>query len=290
MANINERELRSELQRIGLTATISHSGGIRIEEDPQGEIFMLRETNRALQDQNAKITEQLDLARELLYPNPDKCAYYPKGHLPKVGDLITFGEQIITRIISIEDFRYYCQDGGHFHQTDFEKGRALVVAAQKKPDNFSSYLYKEAVVDVCNHFLGPNPDEPLNKRVDRLLNLLDSLNVPIDFMDHLTTEAVTKVRGSREQEYGNKLINFQDIANLENAQHRVSDRTPETVAIDMILTKLARLRKSPDHYDTLVDLIGYVLCYRDIRKAQNPELYYAKETRFTNELASGGKA
>lgn len=120
------------------------------------------------------------------------------------------------------------------------------------------------------------------------LKHLDTLSRKID---PLTLEAVAKVRGPREKEYGDKLTNFTDIANIENAAHALtalrhgkeSIRSAESVAIDNICQKLARLRKSPDHYDTLVDLVGYVLCYRDIRRARNPELYEKEEARFSAE-------
>lgn len=102
-------------------------------------------------------------------------------------------------------------------------------------------------------------------------------------IDPLLHEAQHKVRGDREQSYGNKLKNFTDIAALQ-AVTTGTDRTAETVALDMLCVKLARLLKSPDHYDTLVDLIGYVMCYRDIRKERNPAHYSAEESRFAKEI------
>lgn len=149
---------------------------------------------------------------------------------------------------------------------------------------------------------GPTIGMPLDVQKE----LLDILCVPkganilsyvkalmtINDGDSLTAEAVAKVRGPREKEYGDMLTNFTDIANLENAAHGLIPqkheigcglRTAETVAIDNICQKLARLRKSPDHYDTLVDIIGYVLCYRDIRRARNPEHYEKEEARFSAE-------
>lgn len=114
---------------------------------------------------------------------------------------------------------------------------------------------------------------------DQILNLKQRL-------DPLVEEAVCKVRGKRQEEYGDKLTNFTDIANLENAAHNLGGadkRTAETVAIDNICQKLARLRKSPDHYDTLIDLVGYIICYRDIRRARNPEKYASEEIRFAAE-------
>lgn len=118
-------------------------------------------------------------------------------------------------------------------------------------------------------------------KAGRVIRMLESV------ADPLTEEAVSKVRGARQHEYGDKLTNFTDIANVQNAVHGLTQegilwhlpmRSAESVALDNICQKLARLRKSPDHYDTLVDIIGYVLCYRDIRKCRNGE-HYTKEVR-----------
>lgn len=108
-------------------------------------------------------------------------------------------------------------------------------------------------------------------------------NLILAFPDSLLAEAHHKVRGAREKEYGNKLKNFTDIAAIQSIVSGMK-RTAESVALDMICVKLARLLKSPDHYDTLVDLIGYVLCYRDIRRERNPDQYTMEEERFRHEL------
>lgn len=107
------------------------------------------------------------------------------------------------------------------------------------------------------------------------------------FTDALLAEAQHKVRGAREVEYGNKLKNFEDIAGIQSFVSG-QKRTAEGAALDMVCVKLARLLKSPDHYDTLVDLLGYVMCYRDIRRERNPEEYTMQEERFRHELKNKG--
>lgn len=104
-------------------------------------------------------------------------------------------------------------------------------------------------------------------------------------LDLLLAEAQDKVRGSRQESYGDKVKNFTNIANLQ-AIMCGNPKTPQLVALEMICTKLARLIESPDHYDTLVDIIGYTMCYRDIRKHQNNEPYTNAQEAFESELES----
>lgn len=39
------------------------------------------------------------------------------------------------------------------------------------------------------------------------------------------------------------------------------DVTPEDVALMMACLKISRLRSTPHHHDSIVDLIGYAICY-----------------------------
>jgi uncharacterized protein YmfQ (DUF2313 family) len=73
------------------------------------------------------------------------------------------------------------------------------------------------------------------------------------------------VNGQRQQDYGDKLQNFSQISMLWQGYLAMklgpdARITPEDVAMMMMLVKMARLAKSPDHLDSLVDIAGYARC------------------------------
>lgn len=73
------------------------------------------------------------------------------------------------------------------------------------------------------------------------------------------------IQGSRQQDYGDKLQNFSQIAMLWQGTLATKLQpgekiTPEDVALCMIQVKIARLAKSPDHEDSLLDIAGYAGC------------------------------
>lgn len=72
-------------------------------------------------------------------------------------------------------------------------------------------------------------------------------------------EANKIVNGARNQAYGSAEDNFQNIANLWNG-YLGSKITPVDVANMMALMKIARLKHSPDHRDSWVDIAGYAAC------------------------------
>lgn len=79
-------------------------------------------------------------------------------------------------------------------------------------------------------------------------------------------QAQELIQGSRQQDYGDKLQNFTQIAMLFQgtlaAKLQPGARiTPEDVALLMIQVKVARLAKSPDHADSITDVAGYAGCY-----------------------------
>jgi len=151
---------------------------------------------------------------------------------------------------------------------------------QSKPDLWSEVMRLGNRYGRWKH----REDEPTEKEMfDFLDGFVPATLISIEAIDLLLQEAHHKVRGAREKEYGNKLKNFTDIAAIQTIVSGMK-RTAESVALDMICVKLARLLKSPDHYDTLVDLVGYVLCYRDIRRERNPDQYTMEEERFRHEL------
>jgi hypothetical protein len=73
------------------------------------------------------------------------------------------------------------------------------------------------------------------------------------------------ISGDRQRDYGDKLQNFSQIAMLWQGTLATvlapnAAITPELVAMCMIQVKLARLAKSPDHFDSLMDVAGYAGC------------------------------
>lgn len=97
---------------------------------------------------------------------------------------------------------------------------------------------------------GPNPDykppKPLLQRANELIG------------------------GARQNDYGGKLQNFSQIAMLWQGQLATKLQpnakiTPEDVALCMIQVKLARLAKSPDHEDSILDVAGYAGCYEAVQ-------------------------
>lgn len=88
---------------------------------------------------------------------------------------------------------------------------------------------------------------------------------PVEPRNGILVEAEILVNGQRQQDYGDKLQNFSQIAMLWQGYLAMKLRpvcaiTPEDVSMMMILVKMARLAKSPDHEDSLVDIAGYARC------------------------------
>jgi uncharacterized protein DUF6378 len=79
---------------------------------------------------------------------------------------------------------------------------------------------------------------------------------------NILEEALAILEGDREQTYGNPAFNLETIAEfwmkyLERKHGVLVALLPDDVATMMILLKVARLMKSPDHRDSLVDIAGY---------------------------------
>lgn len=72
----------------------------------------------------------------------------------------------------------------------------------------------------------------------------------------LLNEALDKVTGERQDDYGDPRVNFARIATFWEA-YLGTEVTASDVAALMALMKLSRLAKSDDHSDSWVDLIGY---------------------------------
>lgn len=74
-------------------------------------------------------------------------------------------------------------------------------------------------------------------------------------------EAARLVRnGHRQKDYGHPRGDFDTIAALW-APILKAEVTAELVALCMIALKMARLTSNPKHHDSLVDVIGYAICY-----------------------------
>ena len=75
-------------------------------------------------------------------------------------------------------------------------------------------------------------------------------------------DALEAVTGKREDDYGDKLKNHQNIADLWSIflKHKI---TAHDVAICMALLKIARLMHS-HHDDAYIDLAGYAAIAREI--------------------------
>lgn len=81
-------------------------------------------------------------------------------------------------------------------------------------------------------------------------------------------KALEIVHGAREQEYGHPADDLARIGllwttHLAGRRNSVSSEHPLTareVCVMMILLKSARLARTPDHADSLADVVGYVVC------------------------------
>lgn len=78
------------------------------------------------------------------------------------------------------------------------------------------------------------------------------------------------IGGDRQQDYGDKLQNFAQIAMiwqgiLATKLQPGEAITAEDVALCMIGVKMARLAKSPDHEDSILDVAGYAGCYEALQ-------------------------
>lgn len=82
----------------------------------------------------------------------------------------------------------------------------------------------------------------------------------------MLSKADNLIQGQRQNDYGDTLQNFSQIAMLWQGTLATKLApgqaiTPEDVALCMIQVKIARLAKSPDHSDSIMDVAGYAGCY-----------------------------
>lgn len=76
----------------------------------------------------------------------------------------------------------------------------------------------------------------------------------------LLAEAANIVNGDRATVYGGPEDSFARIAALWTAYSGIANFTPTDVAAMLALVKVARIRITPTHWDSWVDLAGYAAC------------------------------
>lgn len=96
------------------------------------------------------------------------------------------------------------------------------------------------------------------------------------------------VHKDRSSVYGTPERNFEDIAKIYEV---IFDRpvSPEQVALTMLAVKISRLAKSPQHYDSWVDIAGYAACGGEIAvgtQAELDECCFMTELKMSDELAA----
>ena len=81
----------------------------------------------------------------------------------------------------------------------------------------------------------------------------------------LLAQADELINGQRQQDYGDKLSNFTQIAmlftgTLARKLNPGTVITPDDVALLMMQVKIARLAKTKEHKDSIMDIAGYAGC------------------------------
>ncbi len=82
--------------------------------------------------------------------------------------------------------------------------------------------------------------------------------------------AAFAVTGERQEDYGSPEDNFRRIAYLWGSYLDHGIDTSDVAAM-MVLLKIARIRSSPDHMDSWVDIAGYAACGAECSTAQMSE-------------------
>lgn len=93
---------------------------------------------------------------------------------------------------------------------------------------------------------------------EAFLNYWTTDPLTIRTLPSITKEAENIIFGDREATYGEPNKNLLMIANLWSA-YLGTKLTATQVCDMMILLKVARLKNSPQHRDSMVDIVGYTL-------------------------------
>lgn len=72
---------------------------------------------------------------------------------------------------------------------------------------------------------------------------------------------VDGVVGERGAVYGHPFEDFSKVVGMANALWGRGPKTPEEHALYMIMVKLSRLERTPDHADSILDIMGYARTY-----------------------------
>ena len=109
--------------------------------------------------------------------------------------------------------------------------------------------WKESLINLETHDY---------KIIDGILIRVDKEDKQQDITETIAEKAKKIVYGDREQTYGDPGKNLRMIAGMWSAYLGI-EITPEQVCDMMVQLKIARLKSSPDHEDSKVDIIGYTL-------------------------------
>jgi hypothetical protein len=97
-----------------------------------------------------------------------------------------------------------------------------------------------------------------------------------DIQKHIVDTALAIVQGARRTAYGPPEDNFQRIASFwqvyfENTGRYEARITAADISPLMRLMKEARLCETPDHLDSMIDIVGYVLTDAQLRAVKETE-------------------
>jgi hypothetical protein len=101
----------------------------------------------------------------------------------------------------------------------------------------------------------------------------------------LVDEALRTIYEDREQTYGDPGKNITCIAAMWSG-YIGTNLSSEDVCNMMALLKLSRLRNTPQHDDSMIDLIGYTLLSRRIREEQKKSCTPAEVRSIVGNLAA----
>ena len=129
------------------------------------------------------------------------------------------------------------------------KGDEDYESVQKEIEGLIKYDWKESLINLETHDY---------KIIDGILIKMDKQDKQQDSQETIADKAEKIVFGDREQTYGDPGKNLRMIAGMWSAYLGIGI-TPEQVCDMMVQLKIARLKSSPDHEDSKVDIIGYTL-------------------------------
>lgn len=80
-------------------------------------------------------------------------------------------------------------------------------------------------------------------------------------------EAKRLTDSERQEIYGEPFTNHKRIADLWSV-YLETEITPSQVALCLCLVKIARLIETPDHLDSVIDLVAYAAIYGEINELE----------------------